>query len=286
MNQTLSQTTIDKDTSGLNTSRLVINRQQLLILYRIYNFRFINTLQIQQLIDKKQIQQAQQRLNLLVSRGWIGKNFTKLDRLTGKYASYYLLPKGIKVLKQYKSKLGFEFKLNPRIVHNIYKDKTASDRFINHCIGLGDIELNLSRLYGDRLKYYSKNKLNNDYFPDPRPDAYLIINVEVNDTIKPTDHFLEYYQEITPFFVYRKRIKQYVDEYLDEEVWQQATGHECPTIHLVAETPVLQRRLHRFIKKYLNDLYLGTKARFLLTNLVELKASTSPSIWIQVIQES
>ena len=172
MNQTLLQTTIDKDTNNLNTSRLVINRQQLLILYRIYNFRFVNTFQVQQLIHKNQIQQAQQRLNLLVSRGWIGKNFTKLDRLTGKYASYYLLPKGIKALRQYKSKLGFEFELNPRIVHNIYKDKTASDRFINHCIGLGDIELNLSRLYGNRLNYYSKNRLVSDYFPDPKPDAY------------------------------------------------------------------------------------------------------------------
>ena len=285
MNQTLLQITIDKDANGLNTSRLVINRQQLLILYRLYNFRFINTLQVQRLIHKKQIQQAQQRLNLLVSRGWVGKNFSKRDRLTGKYASYYLLPKGIKALRQYKSKLGFDFELNPKIVHNIYKDKTASDRFINHCIGLGDIELNLSRLYGNRLNYYSKNRLVNDYFPDPRPDAYLIISVEVNDTLKPTDHFLEYYQEITPFFVYRKRIKQYVDEYLYEKVWQEATGHERPTIHLVAETPVLQRRLHRFIKKYLNDLYLGTQARFLLTNLEELKTTTVPNIWIQVMQE-
>lgn len=113
----------------------------------------------------------------------------------------------------------------------------------------------------------------------------MIISVEVNDTLKSTDHFLEYYQEITPFFVYRKRIKQYVDEYFDEKVWQEATGHERPTIHLVAETPVLQRRLHRFIKKYLNDLYLGTQARFLLTNLEELKTTTVPNIWIQVMQE-
>lgn len=285
MNKTLPRTTIDQDTNSHNTiNRLVINSQQLLILYRIYNFRFINTSQVQQLTHKKQIQQAQQRLNLLVKRGWIGKNFSKLDRLTGKYASYYLLPKGIKVLKQHKSKLGFDFELNPRMIHNIYKDKTASERFINHCIGLGDIELNLSRLYEKDLKYYSKSRIIDvDDFPEPKPDSYIVINKLVDNKYKPYKNFMEYYQEITPFFVYRKRIKYYVEEYLYDEVWRGSVNGTAPSIMLVAETAVLQRRLKRFIKKYLNRF--GSDARFLLTNLEVLKTSETSSIWIQVIED-
>ena len=285
MNQTLLQITIDKDANGLNTSRLVINRQQLLILYRLYNFRFINTLQVQRLIHKKQIQQAQQRLNLLVSRGWVGKNFSKRDRLTGKYASYYLLPKGIKALRQYKSKLGFDFELNPKIVHNIYKDKTASSRFINHCIGLGDINCSLKRLHGSNLEYFPKNDLiDHDYFPDPRPDAYLRIGADTKSIEERSEHFLEYCEEIVPFFVYRKRIKQYV-EYVYDELWEEATSRKSPTIRLVAETPVLQRRLQRFIKQYLNHYYMTAHAKFLITNIELLKTTTDSAVWTQMVQE-
>ena len=87
------------DVSEVSVSQVsravVITNQQLRILLFIYRFRFVSTAQLQFVLGKKQVQQVQQRLNLLVARGWIGRNFSKLDRLTGKYASYYLLPKGM-----------------------------------------------------------------------------------------------------------------------------------------------------------------------------------------------
>jgi len=246
----------------------------------MYDYRFVTTAQLQQVLSKKQIQQVQQRLNLLLKRGYIGRNFSSSDRLTGKYASYYLLPKGMRVLKQAK---GYTF--NPKVLHNIYKDRTASTRFINHCIGLGDINCSLKRLHGSNLEYFPKNDLiDHDYFPDPRPDAYLRIGADTKSIEERSEHFLEYCEEIVPFFVYRKRIKQYV-EYVYDELWEEATSRKSPTIRLVAETPVLQRRLQRFIKQYLNHYYMTAHAKFLITNIELLKTTTDSAVWTQMVQE-
>jgi len=280
MNKTTSKTTNKQASSSLISRSTVITQQQIKILIRIFAYRFVTTAQLQQVLSKKQIQQVQQRLNLLLKRGYIGRNFSNHDRLTGKYASYYLLPKGMSVLKQAK-----DYTFNPKVFHNIYKDKTASARFINHCIGLGDISCSLKRLHGSNLEYFTKNDLiDYDYFPDPRPDAYLRIGADTKSIKERSEHFLEYCEEIVPFFVYRKRIKQYV-EFVDDELWEEATNRKSPTIRLVAETPVLQRRLQRFIKKYLNNFYLTAHARFLVTNMELLKTSTEQAIWTQIIQE-
>ena len=280
MNKTTSKTTNKQASSSLIPRSTVITKQQIQILIRIYDYRFVTTAQLQQVLSKKQIQQVQQRLNLLLKRGYIGRNFSSSDRLTGKYASYYLLPKGMRVLKQAK---GYTF--NPKVLHNIYKDRTASTRFINHCIGLGDINCSLKRLHGSNLEYFPKNDLiDHDYFPDPRPDAYLRIGADTKSIEERSEHFLEYCEEIVPFFVYRKRIKQYV-EYVYDELWEEATSRKSPTIRLVAETPVLQRRLQRFIKQYLNHYYMTAHAKFLITNIELLKTTTDSAVWTQMVQE-
>lgn len=280
MNKTTSKTTNKQASSSLIPRSTVITKQQIKILIRMYDYRFVTTAQLQQVLSKKQIQQVQQRLNLLLKRGYIGRNFSSSDRLTGKYASYYLLPKGMRVLKQAK---GYTF--NPKVLHNIYKDRTASTRFINHCIGLGDINCSLKRLHGSNLEYFPKNDLiDHDYFPDPRPDAYLRIGADTKSIEERSEHFLEYCEEIVPFFVYRKRIKQYV-EYVYDELWEEATSRKSPTIRLVAETPVLQRRLQRFIKQYLNHYYMTAHARFLITNIELLKTTTDSAVWTQMVQE-
>lgn len=280
MNKTTSKTTNKQASSSLIPRLTVITKQQIKILIRMYDYRFVTTAQLQQVLSKKQIQQVQQRLNLLLKRGYIGRNFSSSDRLTGKYASYYLLPKGMRVLKQAK---GYTF--NPKVLHNIYKDRTASTRFINHCIGLGDINCSLKRLHGSNLEYFPKNDLiDHDYFPDPRPDAYLRIGADTKSIEERSEHFLEYCEEIVPFFVYRKRIKQYV-EYVYDELWEEATSRKSPTIRLVAETPVLQRRLQRFIKQYLNHYYMTAHAKFLITNIELLKTTTDSAVWTQMVQE-
>lgn len=242
-----------------------ITTSQLLILNHIYRFRFVSTRQLQVVLGRKQIQQVQQRLNLLVAKGYIGRNFSKLDRLTGKYASYYMLPKGMKLIKQRvdsEGKVAGKTKLEPRVLHNAYKDREASTRFINHSIGVGDIFCELVCQHGKDLHFVPKSLLViYDYLPKVKPDAYLSLLGETKADKRT--YLLEYCEEIVPFWVYRKRIKEYID-YTDEETWEDAVETPMPTILLVAETPVLQRRLQRFLKRQLPESY--TDAKFLVSN--------------------
>lgn len=280
MNKTVTKIVGKVDSNKSINNKVIVTNQQLLILYRIYRYRFVNTYQLQQLLEKKQIQQVQQRLNLLLVRGWIGKNYSSHDRLTGKYATYYLLPKGLKILKLYKARIGPNFEPNPRLIHNIYKDRSASTRFINHCIGAGDINLGLRRLYHGSLEYFPKSELlDYDYFPELRPDAYLRIGANIKKLNQCSEYLLEYCNDIIPFFVLRNIIKQYV-EYVDRDTWHEATNRQMPVVLLVAESPVLQRRLQRFIRKLLNSTYVDTK--FWLTSKAEIVAATDGIVWLEI----
>lgn len=257
--------------------KTAVSYQQLLILYRIYCFRFITTSQIQQVLNKKQIQQSQQRLNLLLKRGWIARNFSSQDRLTGQYASYYLLPAGIKVLKQNKDK-SKNIILNENVLHNIYKDKTASKRFINHCLVLGDIDLNLKRLFKDKITYYDKSYLADfDYLPKPTPDGYI---AQKRRTNLSKDYFLEYFEESVPFFVHQKRIKQYI-QYKQEGDWEESTDDEVPQNRFVAETEKLQKKIIKYTINYLEEYYYK-KSSIFITNLELLKTSEDAKVWYLV----
>ena len=277
-----------------STTPVRINQQQLRMLSYIYKFRFVSTKQLQVILAKKQVQQIQQRLNLLLQRQYVGRNFTNLDRLTGRYASYYLLPKGMKVLKHYAAQsqatnsmdasLFVEVVLNPLVLHNIYKDKTASTRFINHCLRVGDIYCDLLGLYSDRLTYFSKGELVNDnYFPAQRPDAYLRLTHSTTAGVaknSQSEFFLEYLEEIVPFFVYRNRIKQY-EAYAEEEAWEAAIGEAMPAILLVCETAVLQRRVLRYLKKQLENSYADNLVFLVTTKEALATAHASSLIWVE-----
>ncbi len=269
MNQISTKTT--KQTNR-NPKTRQVTKQQLLILNRIYQFRFVSTYQIQQLLGKKQIQQAQQRLNLLLSRGWIGRNFTKSDRLTGRFASYYLLPPGLKILRQNNE----DKTLNEKVLRNIYKDKSASKRFIDHCLAVGDINLHLIRLNGDSIKFINKSQLAYyDYLPRPLPDGFVKIKQKSSNL--SDIYFLEYFEQSVPFFVHRKRIKQYI-EYMEEGYWQSENEGAHPHNRFVAETEALQKRIKRFTGKFLADYYYDYEP-IVITNLNLLKTTEDPAIW-------
>jgi len=234
-------------------------KQQLEILKLIYGFRFVSTKHVQALLGKQHLQQAQQRLTTLLAKGLIGRNFSSKDRLSGKFASHYLLPPGMKMLKQYGTSV------DKQVLHNIYKDKTASERFIRHQMGLGDVYMELKRLYDDELEFLTKSHVTGafdydyeddpenghwyDFLPQPLPDVCGSLFVDSDDT---REYFLEYVEDTVPFFVYRNRIKFYV-EYIEEGSWQE-NMFDLPTILLVCESPTLERRTKRFLKRYLQDV--------------------------------
>jgi len=282
----VSKLSSQQDSVGASSRVVRLSKRQLQIIEFIYGYRFVSTRQVQLMLGKKQIQQAQQRLNTLLVKQYIGRNFSKIDRLTGKYASYYLMPKGIQLLRLYRARADYG------VLRNIYKDRTASARFIAHCLSIGDSYADLSRMYGKSLEFITKSQLraddiddrydpdyghSYDYFPQPLPDACLAI---FDANYDGHEFLLEVWHDNVPFFVYRNRIKYYM-EYVDEEKWKKETGSALPPVLLVCESPTLQRRVQRFLKKQVDEIYTA-ELKFLITNR-ELMTTAQPdsAIWAE-----
>jgi hypothetical protein len=174
----------------------------------------------------------------------------------------------MKVLKAHADK---PEKFTARALHNIYKDKTASQRFIDHQLGVGDICIKLEQLYSESCHLLTKSRLTKyDYLPEQLPDGFMYLKDTSKPKSKRTNYFLEYLEEDVPFWVYRNRVKQYV-EYADSDDWQDATGVELPTILMICESTSLQRRMVRFLNRYLENVY--EEITFMLTDIEGLKGS-------------
>jgi hypothetical protein len=228
-----------------------LTKQQQTILTLIYRYRFVSTKHVQQALKIKYLANVQPRMNLLVEGQYIGRNYSSSQRLAGQPASYYLLPKGMAALKE------FDADVSRQVLHNIYKDKTAQDSFIQRCLAVGDINIELERQYEDRLEFFTQSEIleqASDYFPEPLPHAYFMITDPTNNSDDPHTFFLEICESTRPSFVFKKRIQQYI-QYAEEGDWKNATASDLPTILLVCDTRSMQASLSKFSKSEIENSY-------------------------------
>jgi len=213
------------------THRKTLNKDQLQILYLLYKFRFGTTeLLVKSQNNKITRQYMNVRLQILCDQEYIGRKYNGSYRLAGKPATYHLLTKGIKLLKQRPDDF------NPKVLKNIANDRKAKDRFIGHCLGVFDIYCLLKRFYGEELKFFTGSYLKLpqfEYFPQPLPDAYL--------SFSQGKHFLlDYFESTLPFFVLKKRIAYYVS-YAEDNLWSKKS--QMPVILLVCDTEGLRKKV-------------------------------------------
>lgn len=212
-----------------------LNKKQLDVLRLFYRFRFVTTYLLTQALQTKSKIKMNERLKILLDQEYIGRNFEPEYHLLRKHASYYLLPKGIDALKQIPDN-----KLDTSILRNIRKDKTASDQFIDYCLGVFGVYCQLKTVYGDSLHFFTKSQLVNkyEYFSEFVPSVYM--RLEINDV--ENDFFIEYLESSKPFFTVVQRLKQYI-EYADSGEWEAGTNSDFPKVLLVCDKPSLQNRL-------------------------------------------
>lgn len=213
--------------------RKKLNPDQLQILYLLYKFRFGTTELFAKSHDNKISRQyINVRLQILCDQEYIGRNYDGTYKLQGKPATYYLLPKGIKLLKQSSDIF------NPKVLKNIRNDWRAKERSIEHRLQVFGIYCSLKRLYSDELKFFTDSYLKLPkyaYFPQPLPDAYVSFKQD------KTKHFLlEYAESSTPFFVFKKRIKYYMS-YAEDNLWSK--NSKLPVILLVCENEELRKKV-------------------------------------------
>ncbi|MCA9344017.1 replication-relaxation family protein [Candidatus Saccharibacteria bacterium] len=279
--------------NGSKSKQTRFSRRQFELLEFIYSYRFVTTKQVQRFLGKPQIQQAQQRLNTLFAKEYIGRRYSSEDKLLGRYASYFLLPAGLELLKGYGDK---------KALRLMKKDPTASWRFVEHCIAIGDVAADVTRIYKDlfdRLTFETKTDMLKsassmydgsddfefvtDYYPKPLPDGFLD-GWPADPKQQIANCFVEVWHDNVPFWVYRKRI-QYFIEYADEDIWKDYFGSDSPPILLVCDSLTLQRRVQRYLRRMYDSL--SDDYPFLVTNRQLLaQADSDGAIWTRVDDET
>lgn len=215
------------------THRKTLNKNQLQILYLLYKFRFATTeLFVKSHNTKITRQYINVRLKILCEQEYIGRSYDGSYRLAGKPATYHLLSKGIKLLRQRPDVF------NLKVLKNIGNDRRAKERFVAHCLGVFDIYCSLKELYDDELKFFTGSYLKLPkfaYFPQPLPDGYVSFKQDRNK------HFLlDYFESATPFFVLKKRITYYVS-YAEDNLWSKKS--KLPIILLVCDAEELRKKV-------------------------------------------
>ncbi len=246
-----------------------VTPKQLEILIYLYRFRFLNRSHIQQLLHHKDSKTINVWLKDLTDKNIIGRQYsTKLKENT-KPAIYYLIAKSRQIIT---GESGVDEKL---LKKRIYREKTRSLRFIDHCLTLADFYLKLLNASDkERLYFFTKTDLSTHYYlPYNRPDAYIA--KEKGKTIKR--YFLDIVDEGTPRFILRKRIEQFI-EYYDSNRWQEETGHPFPSILLLCPNEEMKAYLQKYISQKLEE-EIQADIDFYLT-------ITGSNLWVNALEDT
>jgi type II secretory ATPase GspE/PulE/Tfp pilus assembly ATPase PilB-like protein len=250
--------------------RRPLNNNQLEVLELLYKFRFGTSELIAQYFGKKNGMFVYNRLQVLVEQELIGKRHDSSYRIKGKPAAYYLLPAGARKLGATRE----PDEQNSLNIKGIYKDKSVSESFIEHCLAIFAAYNQLSARYSDSISFFTRTDLANyDHFPQPLPDALL--SLEVGNGTKHL--FLNIIEDRLPFFTLVRRIQQYI-KYEEAGQWEEATETKFPAAIFICESASLQKRLQKQIVKAVRNS--SSDISFATTTKAELiHIRDDESIW-------
>ncbi len=209
-----------------------LNKGQVEVLKLLYRYRFTTSELLAKFENQKHLQVTRSRLATLEKQGYIGRRYDNSYKLQGKFAAFYLLPKGLQYLKSIDA-------AEPQALKMMYNDPKASDKFVDFCLAVCRTAQSLVSFYGEEARVFTRTELlNYDYFPQPQPDLYLSIKR------KTTRHyFVDLYDDTTPAFVLVKKIKKYAEHYESGE-WE-STGSDYPEAILVCTSRKAEQRLRK-----------------------------------------
>lgn len=209
-----------------------LNKGQVEVLKLLYRYRFTTSELLAKFENQKHLQVTRSRLATLEKQGYIGRRYDSSYKLLGKFAAYYLLPKGLQFLKSIDV-------AEPQAIKMMYNDRKASDKFVDFCLSVCRTAQALISFYGEEVRIFTRTELlDYDYFPQPQPDLYMSIKR------KPVRHyFVDLYDDTIPTFVLVKKIKKYGEHYESGE-WE-STDSDYPEAIIACMSGKAEQRLHK-----------------------------------------
>lgn len=251
-----------------------ITKKQKEIISHLYKFRFLNTHQIQTLLEHKNPNRTLEWLKDLIEKNYVKRHYERKSFIDNtKPAIYYLGPTSRQILKN-------ENKLQVEELEYIYQEHRRDIKFINHSLFLADIYLFLKsqKEATEELKFFTKNELRSfEYFPDPLPDSF-IASKGVQATKR---YFLDLFDEYTPAFAIRNRVRMYLT-YAEQPEWDEHTDFApFPSILLICANETIKKHIMLYAKSLLEKTYDDKVSMFLTTK--NKIYQESKDIWEKVV---
>ena len=235
-------------------------KSQLDLLKLLYKFRFATATLLATHRQKNPVT-IYGTLQLLLKSQYIAKNYAPSYKLAGRGAEYYLTNAGIRYLRDNEN-------LNELVLHAMYKNKSLGQPFIQKCLLIYKIYIQLIRQYGSSMKIYTRAEMQGiDGFPEQLPDMYI--------TTEKNTYFIDIFTE-NLFYLVKKRLDALVKHYESDE-W---TEDKYPTILLVFPDSRIEAKAQVYIEKIKDNSFIedGDLA-VLTTTLKALVDSNNTEIW-------
>ncbi len=231
--------------------RYSVSKSQLDILLYLLKYRFLTSDLLADILDRDR-STIYERLSVLVSQGYIAKQYDKTFRLRGRSATYCLAPAGIRYLKHH----GHE----RTQLH--YKNRYFTDEQIDTQLLYIKIWLILRKHYADKFYGYTKYQLNPNSYIKPTPHLKL---EGITDAIP--DYFVELFPAFTLSWRIKKRINQHIEAADESE-------YRYPHLLLIAGNSSTERR----IIKMTADTYAGFD---IFTTILDRLMGGEKEIWLR-----
>ena len=183
-----------------------ITTKQKEILFLLYRFRFLNRIQIQSLLKHKNPKNTNVWLKDLTTKNYIGRIFEKTPGIN-KPAIYFISKNGIKFLKSSEG-------LESEYIKKLYQETRRSAQFIDQCIAIANIYLNLESQNLPGFKFYTQTNFPvNGVIRDLLPSfAYIR---EENGQIE--QYSCEIIKNGMPRFAIRSRVQKFFEFFKDQD---------------------------------------------------------------------
>lgn len=232
---------------------------QIELLKLLYKFRF-TTAPLLASHKHRSIVTITQALKTLLDKKYIGRNYTSAYKLAGRGAEYYLTNEGIRYLKQ-------NYKLSELTLHAMYKNKTIGQPYIQKCLLLHRLYVQLQTQYPDTLTIHTRTELTEtEGFPEPLSDLYIFSD--------DTEYLLDVFND-TLFYLVKKRIDQLLKHYESGE-WPDT---KYPTILLALPDSRLEAKAQAYIEKLKDDAFIDDEELLFMTTTQKAIFSENMNIW-------
>jgi len=277
-----------------------ITEKQQEILGLVYRFRFINRRQIQKILHHKDPKRINAWLRDLVGKGYLGRIYSHKLLLNTKPAVYYLNNTGVLWVRFTKgSSEGDALEFTQ--VKKFYEDKHASETFINHCLFICDLYVqikamelgrkNLEYDFETKTELWTEEQIEGD-IEDMReylPDVYIERVVETKKRLDIAPFFLELFDPHVPRFAMRYKVKKYL-EFSESGEWRhtfESLQNNFPPVLFILSNQQKLNSLSRYIKKQLDEKYDSEPMTFRLTTYekIQTEGLKNNSIWNTVTEE-